>query len=142
MGIFHFLKFVQMVPNRKRHHIFTRTWPVGIRATPAFSFGGLDVDRVCHPNINLYLVEVITWQRTVCRTKHCRKDEVSVKVFSSKCEQNPRELWICSHLLIKILTDKFIFCTVKPTCYYLRNALFSCLKTLSINPLTSMLPII
>ena len=113
-----------------------------VRATPAFSFGGLDVDRVCHPSINLYLVEVITWQRTVCRTKHCRKDEVSVKVFFSKCEQNPRELWICSHLLIKILTDKFIFCTVKPTCYYLRNALFSCLKTLSINPLTSMLPII
>ena len=142
MGIFHFFKFVQMVPNRKRHHIFTRTWPVGSKSNTCFFFWGLDVDRICHPNINLYLVEVVTWQRTVCRTKHCRKDEVSVKGFFSKCEQNRRELWICSHLLLKILTDKFIFCTVKPTCYYLRNALFSCLKTLSINPLTSMLPII
>ena len=43
---------------------------------------------------------------------HCTKNEVSIKDFSSKCDQILRKLRIWSHLLKKPLMKNFIFCAV------------------------------
>ena len=41
-----------------------------------------------------------------------QKMKFCIKDFFNKCEQICRKLWICSHLLKKLLMENFIFCAV------------------------------
>ena len=68
-----------------------------------------------HFQVN-FIIFITFLQKTCTRFKiqlHCKKNEVSIKDFFSKCDQICSFLWIWSHILKKSLMENFIFlCSV------------------------------
>ena len=80
------------------------------------SFTGKDA---CFKTLKVMFLKKICemFQKTflIDHLQHCTKMKFSIKDFFSKCDQIHRKLRIWSHLLVKSLMEKFIFCAVQST---------------------------